>query len=181
MSMNNPGRDTAQPLLEPITDDEGALRAIYGEFPTGVTAVCALVGGVPAGIAASSFVPVSLAPPLVSVCAQHTSATWPLLRAAPRLGISVLAEGQRVQCQSLGTKTGNRFGQVRWVASDGGAVFVHGATAWFDCVITAEVPAGDHSIVLLEVAAVRAVGESSPLVFHRSRFCRLNAAVDREG
>ncbi|MEW2165626.1 flavin reductase family protein [Streptomyces sp. NPDC007084] len=69
-----------------------ALRRAYAMFPSGVTALCAHVDGTPVGLAASAFTCVSLTPPLVSVRVAHTSTTWPILRAAPRVGISVLAE-----------------------------------------------------------------------------------------
>ena len=38
-------------------------------------------------LAASSFTSVSVDPPLVSVCVQNTSTTWPVLQAARRLGL----------------------------------------------------------------------------------------------
>jgi hypothetical protein len=71
--------------LQPVTSD-GHLREAFGCFPSGVTAVCALVDGTPRGMAASSFTSVSLTPPLVSLCVQRTSSTWPLLSDRPRLG-----------------------------------------------------------------------------------------------
>ena len=52
------------------------LRRVFGAFPTGVTAIAALVDGSPVGLAASSFTSVSLDPPLVSVCLAHASSTW---------------------------------------------------------------------------------------------------------
>lgn len=76
--------------IGPVTTGD-QLRRAFGCFPSGIT-VCALVDGTPVGMAASSFTSVSLAPPLVSVCIQHTSTTWPVLRNRPRLGLSVLAE-----------------------------------------------------------------------------------------
>ena len=48
--------------LDPIR-----LREAFGSFPSGVVAVAAEVGGVPIGLAASSFTSVSLDPPLVSI------------------------------------------------------------------------------------------------------------------
>ncbi|MFE3287545.1 flavin reductase family protein, partial [Streptomyces sp. NPDC059233] len=63
-----------------VLHDTTSLRAVYGAFPTGVTAIAALIDGAPVGLAASSFTTVSLAPPLVSVCMAHTSSTWPVLR-----------------------------------------------------------------------------------------------------
>ncbi|MFF2850299.1 flavin reductase family protein [Streptomyces sp. NPDC058001] len=161
--------------LEPVTADAGRLRQVYGCFPSGVTAVCALEGDEPVGIAASSFTSVSMEPGLVSVCVQNSSTTWPRLRGRRRLGISVLAEEQDRACRQLALKTGDRFAGVDWSASGDGAVFVHGAVAWLDCSIHSEVAAGDHAIVLLAVHALRAEPERAPLVFHASRFRQLAA------
>jgi flavin reductase (DIM6/NTAB) family NADH-FMN oxidoreductase RutF len=163
------------PRLEPLCGDAAQLRRAYGCFPSGVTAICALEGDDPVGIAASSFTSVSVEPGLVSVCVQNSSATWPRLRGMRRLGVSVLAEDQNEACRTLSLKTGDRFASVEWSSSDDGAVFVHGAVAWLDCSIHAEVPAGDHAIVLLAIHALRAEPERAPLVFHGSRFRQLVA------
>ncbi|ULE33826.1 flavin reductase family protein [Mycobacterium sp. IDR2000157661] len=153
--------------------DGAELRRVYGCFPSGVTAVCALLDGVPVGMAASSFTPVSVDPPLVSVCVQNSSTTWPRLRSRLRLGVSVLAEDHGEACLSLSRKVGDRFATVRWIHQPSGSVFVHGASAWLDCRVHAEVPAGDHTIVLLEICELGADPEKMPLVFHHSRFRRL--------
>lgn len=153
--------------------DAGTLLQAFGCFPSGVVAVCALLDGEPVGMAASSFTPVSLEPPLVSVCIQHSSTTWPRLRELPYLGVSVLAEGHDEACISLSRKVGDRFAGVSWAASPSGAVLVHGSAAMLDCRLRDEVPAGDHLIVLLEICSLRADPERPPLVFHGSRFRRL--------
>ncbi|TYK46980.1 flavin reductase family protein [Actinomadura decatromicini] len=159
--------------MQEVTEDVAVLRRTFGCFPSGVTAVCALVDGTPAGMAASTFTSVSLAPPLVSICVQNTSETWPRLRHAPRLGLSVLAENHNEACLRLSRKEGNRFNGVDWEARPGGGVFVLDATAWLDCRLHDEIPAGDHVIVLLEVLSLAARPETPPLVFHTSRFRRL--------
>ncbi len=135
--------------------------------------MCALVDGVPVGMAASSFTSVSVNPPLVSVCVQDTSTTWPKLRGRGRLGISMLAEDHDLACRQLSLKSGDRFAGVDWEASAEGAVFVHGATAWLDCSVRVEIPAGDHAIALLEIHGLHAEPDTAPLVFHGSRFRRL--------
>ena len=56
-----------------------SLREAFGHFPTGVVAIAAEVEGTRIGLAASTFVPVSLDPPLVSFCVQNSSNTWPKL------------------------------------------------------------------------------------------------------
>ena len=67
-----------------------ALREAFGHFPSGVIAIAAELAGERLGMAAGTFVPVSLDPPLVSFCVQNTSETWPKLEKLPALGISVI-------------------------------------------------------------------------------------------
>ncbi|WP_410592927.1 flavin reductase family protein [Amycolatopsis sp. lyj-23] len=158
--------------LQSVTS-ESHLREAFGCFPSGVTAVCALVDGVPRGMAASSFTSVSLSPPLVSICIQRTSSTWPLLRDRPRLGLSVLAEGQDDACLRLSAR-GDRFRDVDWEPGPDDSVFISGSSAWLECAPHAELPAGDHVIALLEIYRLHTAG-TPPLVFHGSRFRRLAA------
>jgi len=158
--------------LQPATS-EGRLREAFGCFPSGVTAVCALIDGVPCGMAASSFTSVSVAPPLVSVCFQRTSTTWPKLCDRPRLGLSVLAEGQDDACLRLSAKDGDRFRGVDWEAGPDDSVFITGSSAWLECSLHEEVPAGDHLIALLRIHRLNTATTTPPLVFHGSRFRRL--------
>jgi len=161
--------------IEPVAADPAVLRRAFSCFPSGVTAVCAMIGGEPVGMAASSFTPVSIAPPLVSVCVQDTSATWPKLRSQPLLGLSILSETHDDTCLSLSRKVGDRFDGVTWEQSPGGGVFVHGSAAWLECSLSAEIPAGDDAIALLEIRALYADPHTPPLVFHGSKFRRLAA------
>ncbi|MCK9931949.1 flavin reductase family protein [Frankia sp. Mgl5] len=153
--------------------DPGRLRNVFGAFPSGVAAVAALVEGVPVGIAASSFTSVSLDPPLVSLCIGHTSSTWPALRAAPRLGLSILSAEQERAARQLAGRRGDRFAELRWRVTDDGAVLLDGASAWIETSIDQQVRAGDHDIVVLRVHDLDADHDISPLVFHASQFRRL--------
>ena len=131
------------------------LRRVFGAYPTGVTAVAALVDGAPIGITANSFTSVSLDPPIVSVSVAHTSTTWPALRKAARRG--------------------DRFGSLRWRATADGAILLEDASAWLDCGIEREISVGDHDLILLRVHALDADPDVPPLVFHGSRYRRLSA------
>jgi flavin reductase (DIM6/NTAB) family NADH-FMN oxidoreductase RutF len=155
------------------------LRSVFAAFPTGVAAVAALIGGAPAGLTASSFVPVSLDPPLVSVCIARASTTWPGLRTAARLGISVLGYHQGAIGRQVSASGGERFAGLSWRATAQGAVLLPESSAWFDCSIEREIPAGDHDIVLLGVHDLGATAVM-PLVFHGSTYRTLEAhAVSR--
>lgn len=157
------------------TTDPVHLRRAFGCFPSGVAAVCAEVDGSPVGMAVSSFTSVSLDPPLVSICTDRQSRTWPRLRTASRLGVSILADEHGAVCRQLSAKDGDRFAGLVLETSRDRAVFLSGATAWLDCSIHAELAAGDHQLVLLRVEALDAEPSTEPLVFHGSRFHRLVA------
>ncbi|WP_067494893.1 flavin reductase family protein [Actinoplanes sp. TFC3] len=150
------------------------LRRVFGSFPTGVTALAALVGDAPTGLAANSFVSVSLDPPMVSVCVARTSTTWPRLREANRLGVSVLGAHQEHVGRQLSAQVADRFAALSWRASQDGAVLLEGSSAWLDCSIEREIPAGDHDIVLLRVHDLDADPAVPPLVFHGSQYRRLH-------
>lgn len=152
--------------------DPVALRRAFGIFPTGVVAVAAQVDGVLVGLAASSFTSVSLEPPLVSVAVANASQTWPTLRRATRIGISILAEEHQALCRQLAGPPEQRFDGVATTIADQGSVTLDDGLAQFDCSIHSEVPAGDHLLVLLQLQEVRH-RRGSPLVFHRSGFGRL--------
>lgn len=152
-----------------------SLREAFGHFPSGVVAIAAEVDGVREGLAASTFVPVSLNPPLVSFCVQNTSTTWPKLKGVPRLGISVLGEAHDEAVRTLAAKTGDRFAGLETESSEVGAVFIKGTSVWLESAIEQLIPAGDHTIVVLLVNDVRVNPEVAPIVFHRSGFRRLGA------
>jgi flavin reductase (DIM6/NTAB) family NADH-FMN oxidoreductase RutF len=128
-------------------------------------------------MAASSFTTVSLEPPLASVCVAITSTTWPKLRGLPRLGLSVLAEDHGSIAKSLAEKDGDRFSDVKWEATEQGAVLVHGSSLWLDCTIENEVPAGDHHIVVLRIQSLAMYPEVAPMIFHGSSFRKLAPAA----
>jgi flavin reductase (DIM6/NTAB) family NADH-FMN oxidoreductase RutF len=151
-----------------------ALREAFGHFPSGVIAIAAEEAGQRMGMAVSTFVPVSLDPPLVSFCVQNASTTWPRLEKLPALGISVLADGHDEAVRSLAAKTGDRFAGLDTVTSEAGAVFVTGTCVWLETEIERLVPAGDHTIVLLRIREVVVHADRAPIVFHRSTFRRLD-------
>lgn len=151
------------------------LRQGFACFPTGVTVLCAMLAGGPIGIAASSFTPVSLEPPLVSVCLARKSTTWPKLRTLRRIGLSVLAEHHGPVARSLGAASStHRFTSVDWEHTDTGAVFVRDCGLRLETTLFDEVEAGDHIIALLRVMRMSTSTAVSPLIYYGSSFRRLD-------
>src|SRR3982751_2763849 len=93
--------DLVQPFPTNQDLDPLLLRKAFGIFPSGVVAVAAQVDGVLVGLAASSFTSVSLDPPLVSFSIANTSKTWPDLRRAKHLGVTILADRHATVARQL--------------------------------------------------------------------------------
>ncbi|WP_232374930.1 flavin reductase family protein [Mycolicibacterium mengxianglii] len=151
------------------------LREAFGHFPSGVIAIAAEADGTRIGLAASTFVPVSLDPPLVSFCVQNSSTTWPKLKDLPVLGISLLGEAHDSAARTLAAKTGDRFAGLSTLSTEAGAVFIEGTSVWIESAIDQLVPAGDHTIVVLRVISLTVHDDIAPIVFHRSTFRKLGS------
>ncbi|MGP2439937.1 flavin reductase family protein [Streptomyces sp. JW3] len=162
------------PLI-PTAADTRVVRAAFAGFPSGVVALSARLTDGPSVLIASSFtVGVSLDPPLVSFAVRDGSRTWPALRTAGRIGVSVLGADQGALCRRLASPDHTtRFADEPVDVTAEGAVFFPGAPVWLDCSVYEEVPAGDHRVVLLEVHRLWHDSAAEPLVFHGSAFRRL--------
>ena len=113
---------------------------------------------------------VSLDPPLVSFSIANTSRTWPDLRRAGHLGVTVLAHHHDAVARQLAGPVERRFDGLPVTRTDQGAVTLDDGLALFDTSVHREVEAGDHTIVLLRLHAVENTDHTLPLVFHRSQF-----------
>lgn len=149
------------------------LREVFGHFPSAVVVLAARAADTELGMVASTFVPVSLAPPLVSVCVQNTSWTWNKLRELPSLGISLLGDAQEDVARALTARTADRFAGVPTVSAASGAMFISGTNVWIEASIDQLVAAGDHTLAILRVVDVEVHADGAPIVFHRSRYRRL--------
>lgn len=153
-----------------------ALRETFSHFPQGVALIGAEVGGAPLGLVASTVtVGVSLDPPLVSVAVQTSSSTWPVLRTAGSLGISLLGTHQSQLARQLASKDrASRFAGIDPEITPDGALTIPGSPAYLWTRIYTEVEAGDHTVALLEIIDAHSPADTGSdtdaLVFHRSEF-----------
>ncbi|WP_380134788.1 flavin reductase family protein [Kineococcus gynurae] len=157
--------------LVDFEDDPARLRSTFALFPSGVAALSAVVEGRPTVLVASSFqVGISADPPLVLFAVQRTSRSWPVLRRAGRIGVSVLGEVHDAAARQLASRADDRFRGIPTTTLPNGAHFVQGAPVWFDTSVHGEFPAGDHDVVLLRVHALGTDPGAEPLVFQSSTF-----------
>lgn len=153
--------------------DTDVLRAAFGCLPSGVAAVCAAGDGGSTGMLVSSLTSVSLDPPLLSFCVQDGSRTWARLRESHRVGVSFLGDVHEAACADFARPADDRLVDIATRQVGDGAVVLKGAPAVFVCSVHDEIPAGDHSIVLLRIVDLEFASDIAPLVFHRSTYHRL--------
>jgi 3-hydroxy-9,10-secoandrosta-1,3,5(10)-triene-9,17-dione monooxygenase reductase component len=142
------------------------LRRAASRFATGVALVTA-----PGGLALviDSFVSVSLEPPLVAFAPSLTSLTWRRMRRTGRFGVSVLDAAHAGGIRERARPGADRLAGLDVELLDGVPV-VRDALAALVCALEAEHPAGDHSIVLGRVLAIRHGDDRPPLVFFGGGF-----------
>jgi 3-hydroxy-9,10-secoandrosta-1,3,5(10)-triene-9,17-dione monooxygenase reductase component len=144
--------------------DSRRFRNVLSPVPTAVVVVAAQTAAGPAGLAAASFVSISLDPPLIGIFVAETSASWPKIEEAGSFAVSVLAEDQKDMCARFARSGNNKFAGLSCRTSSLGHPVLPGTVASLDCTIAWTQPIGDHRLVVGHVADL-AAAELPPLVF----------------
>ncbi|MCG2623911.1 flavin reductase family protein [Arthrobacter sp. I2-34] len=152
------------------------LRDALAQFPAGVVALSARVQDERQVLVASSFsVGISEEPPLVLFSVQKSSSTWPKIKDAPLIGVSVMGEDHNPVCRQLASRNPDeRFKGIETTSGERDDLYISGSPLWLTCSIYREVDAGDHILILLQIEDLQAHSSHMPLVFHRSSFSRLD-------
>lgn len=125
------------------------------------------------GITVNAFMSVSLDPPLVAVSIDRTARAHDALLTADRFAVSVLASEQRALSDQFAGRPVPQ--QPDPFASFDGFPVVAGALAHLVCRAYRAVEAGDHTIFLGQVEALRYDGDD-PLVYFGGRYRALVAS-----
>lgn len=164
---------------EDSTPDPAVMRRVLGHFCTGVAVVTGHDGDRPLGFTCQSVTSVSLDPPYISFCPSKSSSSWPLIRATGSVCVNVLAADQRDVCSGFARSGSDKFDGVDWAPAAGGSPIIAGTLASIEADIEFEHEAGDHTIVVGRVTALRAHPEREPLLFFRGAFGGFASGIDR--
>ena len=154
--------------------DSDTFRSVLGRFASGVSIVTARDdAGIDHGMTVSAFTSVSLEPPLVLICIDHTASMHDLLLAHPRFGISILSSEQEAYSRRFATDpdTG-RFDGIAYSRGDSGVVLLDNALAHIECNVVQHLDAGDHTIFVAEVERAEA-RQGRPLLYYRGGYAQL--------
>jgi flavin reductase (DIM6/NTAB) family NADH-FMN oxidoreductase RutF len=145
------------------------VKKVHRSFPSGVTIVTTSVEGKPYGLAVNAFSSVSLSPPMVLVCINETSSTYPRFFAGRRFGISILANDQTNVAARFAKSGGDKFAELAWEEGPHGQPLISDATAQLELDIVSMIPAGTHTIFVGRVITAATSGKA-PLVYHNGGF-----------
>jgi|SRR5690606_28135824 len=160
--------------------DATTFKNFFANWPAGVAVItCRGTDGEPKGFTASSFVSLSLNPPLVMFALFRESASFPHFEAAEAFGVSALRADQQELSQRFATPQPDRFAGVAYTLGKTGVPLLDGAWGQLECRIRSRYDGGDHGIFVGEIVSIsldpeaEGDGSAEPLVYHRRRYRRL--------
>ena len=145
------------------------MKGFNRQFVTGVTVVTTKENGVPKGLAVNAYASVSLEPPLVMVCIQKTSSTYPALFASSHLGINILSNEQKPTVSTFASKSADKFAEIDWHAGPHGSPLIDGSSAALEAEIRERFQAKTHTVFICRVRHAE-VSETAPMVYQAGRF-----------
>ena len=149
-------------------------RNACGRFPTGVTIATVFdAEGQPHGLTVSSFVSVSLTPPLISICLGHAVSLIDTFRASKHFGINVLAEEQQELSDRFARRGYDRFQGIPWSRGQFEVPLIEGVLAAIELRVEQRIPVGDHDLFVGRMLATH-VRDGAPLVHFRGAYRKLH-------
>jgi flavin reductase (DIM6/NTAB) family NADH-FMN oxidoreductase RutF len=155
-----------------MTVDAQRFRTLFGSYPSSVAIVTTLdLSGEPKGFTCNSVCAVSLDPPLLSICVDRKSSTLASIYDTGVFVVNLLAEGGEKASRTFAGSAPAKFDTVQWrkSAMRGGLPVLHDiALAYAECVVTQQIRAGDHDIIVARVEHCHTFAKSPLLYFQRS-------------
>jgi len=153
--------------------DAKELRRVMGLFATGVTVITTRdASGAPYGLTANAVTSVSLDPPLLLICVDRKSETFPHFYDSKLFILNILAEGQEEVSRRFATSGGDKFAGIPHHIGRLGTPILEGTLGHIECLIVETHEAGDHVIHLGEVQDA-CTTDGQPLLFFRGKYRQL--------
>jgi flavin reductase (DIM6/NTAB) family NADH-FMN oxidoreductase RutF len=153
--------------------DPDAFRAVMGRFASGVTVVTATdEAGSAYGMTVSAFASVSLQPPLVLMCIDHTASLHDTLANAPYFAVNILASTQEAIARRFADTGAQRFEGIGYRNGENGVPILNDVLAFVECKRVSSVETGDHTVIIGETVAA-SMRDARPLLYYRGGFAQL--------
>ncbi|MFE3838796.1 flavin reductase family protein [Pseudogemmobacter sonorensis] len=139
------------------------VKQAHRAFPTGVTIVTGKAGEQPFGLAVNAFSSVSLSPPMVLVCINRASSSYPKFFQSQSFGVSILANDQQHVAMRFAKSGGDKFKGLAWHDGACGVPLITEAAAGFELEVVSMLMAGTHVIFIGKVLSAEVSGKAALL------------------
>lgn len=148
------------------------LKHFMRRFPQGVTLVTTHDAGKNIGITISSFTSISLDPPLVLISIAKDANSHKDFINCESFDVQLLASNQESIAQKFAKKIKHeeKFDGLTYSVDSKGNPVIEGILANLVCSNYQVIEAGDHTLILGKVDAVKVLEGSSPLIYHEKTF-----------
>ncbi len=156
----------------PISNVE--FRAALSNFASGVTVVTTTdAAGKMHGITVSAFCSVSLAPPMVLICIERTTASHYAFEESEIFVVNILGEHQHEVSERFASPYLDKFDGVEFDLGTLGAPILTGALVNLECRLRHSLNGGDHSIFVGEVENAM-FDDGPPLLYFSGEYRKLS-------
>jgi flavin reductase (DIM6/NTAB) family NADH-FMN oxidoreductase RutF/nitroreductase len=121
------------------------------------------------GMTATAVCSVSADPATILIVVNRSTRSHPIISASKRFTVNILAEYQRELGGRFASKHPDPFDGVEHHDGVNGSPIIDGASAYIECVTTAEIESGTHTIFIGNIVGGNISG-AYPLVYHEGEY-----------
>jgi len=153
--------------------DKGSFRHAMSHFASGVTIMTTTAAGRMHGMTVSAFASQSLDPLLILVSVERSTVMHRLVMESRVFAINILGEQGEGTARFFADNarlSGPEFQEGAYHLGVTGAPVLEEATGYLEATLDRTLDAGDHTIMVGRVVALRVVRDAAPLIYYRSRY-----------
>ena len=157
---------------------QNLFRDVMSNFAASVTVVTSFSDERHHGLTVSAFTSVSLDPPLVLICIDHSSHSISALRVAGGFTVNMLREGTADVAAKFASKDPDKLAGLAVVAPTYGGAGLRlpeQSYACLECRTVESLEAGDHTIFIGHVETAVRYDPARPLLYWQRDFRRLES------
>ena len=144
-----------------------------GHFASGVTIMTTTAAGRMHGMTVSAFASQSLDPLLILVSVERSTIMHQLVAESGAFAINILDEHGEGTARFFADNArlrGPEFKEGTYHLGVTGSPILEEATGYLEATVEQTLDAGDHTILVGRVVALKVVREAAPLIYYRSRY-----------
>jgi flavin reductase (DIM6/NTAB) family NADH-FMN oxidoreductase RutF len=153
--------------------DKGSFRHAMSHFASGVTIMTTTAAGRMHGMTVSAFASQSLDPLLILVSVERSTTMHKLVMESRAFAINILGERAEATARFFADNArldGPEFSEGAYHLGATGAPILEEATAYLEATLERTLEAGDHTIMVGRVVALKVVRDAAPLLYYRSGY-----------